>query len=334
MQIQNSERRAIARALTNKKSLRVIARRLGRSVSSISDEIRRNSVNGVYDSRKAEHKARVRRLYAKQQCLKVSSNPALRSYVTNHIAGDQNPEAVSTRLKHVDTHLPCASTKALYAFIHSVYGRQIEPHLYTKRVKRHGGRKRGSTPPADHTKIRITKRPRHVEQRREFGHFEGDFIESGKEGKGSVLVLVERKTRYPFLVYTERKDTLTVNRLMATVLVDVPVRSVTLDNDVAFQKHEEMSRLLGATVYFTHAYASQEKPTVENRNKAIREFIPKRSDISAYQHMVAYAEHQLRNRFMVVLNGRSPHEAWNTEIKKHAVRSAKQKIISIKTCSV
>ena len=48
----------------------------------------------------------------------------------------------------------------------------------------------------------IGKRPKKVEKRKEFGHFEGDFIESGKDGKGSLLVLVERKTRYPFLIYT------------------------------------------------------------------------------------------------------------------------------------
>lgn len=329
MHIQNSERRVIARALGNKKTLRTIAQRLGRSVSSISDEIRRNSVNGVYDPRKAERKARVRRRYAKQQCLKVALDFPLRAYVTNHLMHDQNPEALSIRLRAVDTHIRYASTKAIYAFIHSVYGRQIEPHLYTKRVQQQGGRKRGSVSPADHTKRRITERPQYIEHRTTFGHFEGDFIESGKDGTGSILVLVERKTRYPFLVYTEHKDTRTVNQLMATVLRDVPVRSVTLDNDVAFQKHEALSALLGAVVYFTNAYASQEKPTVENRNKAIREFIPKRSDISAYQHVVAYAEHQLRNRFMVVLNGKSPQEIWDAEMekemskthmKKHAVR--------------
>lgn len=325
MHIQDSERRALANALKHKKSLRMIAKRLGRSVSSVSDEIRRNGVRGIYDPWKADRKACSRRTQAKQQCLKVAMNPALKAYVTAHIEADQTPEAVSVRLKHVDLHLPYASTKAIYAFVHSVHGRKLERHLYTKRVKRHGGRKRGSAAVGDITKKRVTDRPHCIENRTEFGHFEGDFIESGKDGVGSVLVLVERMTRYPFLVYTEDKQTLAANTLLATTLDEVPVRSVTLDNDIAFQKHEALSELIHATVYFTHAYSSQEKGTVENRNKAIREFIPKRSDISTYRHMVDYAQEKLRARFMVVLGGLSPQEAWDREMKKHTERVRRKK---------
>lgn len=338
MHIQDSERRVIDTALKNKKTLRTIAKRLGRSVSSISDEIRRNSVRGIYDPRKAAHKARVRRTQSKQQCLKVAMNPVLKTYVTEHIESDQNPEAISTRLKHIDTDVLYASTKAIYAFTHSVHGRKIERHLYTKRVKRHGGRKRGSIPPGDTTKKRVTDRPKRIENRTEFGHFEGDFIESGRNGTGSILVLVERKTRYPFLIYTEDKDTLTINALLTTTLADAPVRSITLDNDIAFQKHEELSEMINAAVYFTHAYASQEKGTVENRNKAVREYIPKRSDISQYRHMIEYAEEKLRNRFMVILNGRSPKEAWSLETKKHAECVRQKKVVRVlkvnQRCSV
>lgn len=329
MHIQDNERRAIAIALKNKTSLRAIAKRLGRSVSSISDEIRRNSAKGRYDPRHAEYRARLRRKRSKQQCLKVAMDPSLKAYVTGHIEADQNPEALSVRLAYVDTHLPYASTKAIYAFTHSVHGRKIERHLYTKRVKRHGGRKRGSATRGDATKKRVTDRPECIENRTEFGHFEGDFIESGKDGTGSILVVVERKTRYPFLVYTEDKDTLSINALLARTLVDAPVKSVTLDNDVAFQKHEELSALIKAAVYFTHAYSSQEKGTVENRNKAVREFIPKRSDISAYRHMIEYAQEKLRNRFMVVLGGLSPQEDWDTEIKKHAQSVKKEESIRV-----
>lgn len=326
MHIQDSERRVISRALIRKKPLRMIARRLGRSVSSVSDEIRRNSVKGVYDPGKAGQKARQRRRDSKQQCLKVAMDPDLKGYVVEHIGNDQNPEALSARLKYVEAALPYASPKAIYAFVHSVHGRKIERHLYTQRVKRHGGRKRGSAAPADTSKRRITERPLSVEKREEFGHFEGDFIESGKNGTGSLLVLIERKSRYPFLVYTEEKDTLSVNTLLSTTLAGAPVRSITLDNDIAFQKHKELSELIQASVYFTHPYSSQEKGTVENRNKAIREYIPKRSDISHYRHVVEYAEEKLRERFMVVLGGRSPREAWEEEMKKHAERVVKKKI--------
>jgi IS30 family transposase len=321
MHLQNNERRVIARALKQHKPLRAIAERLGRSVSSISDEVRRNSVRGVYDSMRAERTARLRRKQAKQQCLKVAMDPVLKAYVVRHIARDQSPQALSVRLKQRDTAVSYASAKAIYAFVHSIHGRPLERHLYSRRVTRRPGKKRGSVAPADATKRRITDRPLTAAARTEFGHFEGDFIESGTDGVGSILVLTERMTRYPFLVYTEDKDTLSVNALLATTLADVPVKSITLDNDLSFQKHEELSRLLGAAVFFTHAYASHEKGTVENRNKAVREYIPKRSDISQYRHLIAHTQQKLRDRFMVVLGGRSPQEAWEDEMKKHAERA-------------
>ncbi len=68
---------------------------------------------------------------------------------------------------------------------------------------------------------------------------------------------------------------------------------------------------------------------MENRNKAIREYIPKRSDISAYRHMIDYAQDKLRNRFMVVLGGLSPQEVWDAEMKKHAECVRRKKVISV-----
>jgi len=314
MHIQLSERRKIERALKNNTSLRRIAKRLGRSVSTISHEIQSNSVKGHYSADQADRKARVRRENAKQQCLKVAMNKDLKAYVTNHVHSDQNPEALAVRLKYVDTHIQYASHKAIYAFIHSVHGCQLEHHLYYQRVHKKGGPKRHSVRQTDVTKKHVSKRSKKANNRTEFGHFEGDFIESGKGGTGCLLVLVERKTRYLFVVYIEDRSTFTINQLIATTLKDVPVLSITLDNDISFQKHEALSDMIDAVVYFTTPYTSQEKGTVENRNKAIREFVPKRSDVSQYQSQAKLAETRLRNRFMVVLKGHSPQEVWDKEM--------------------
>src|SRR3989344_7451806 len=66
------DRRKIERFLKKKKSLRFIAGKFGRSVSSVSDEISRNSVKGTYDAEKADHKAYAKRKYSKKDCLKVA----------------------------------------------------------------------------------------------------------------------------------------------------------------------------------------------------------------------------------------------------------------------
>jgi transposase, IS30 family len=315
--LEYCERRSIERFLAKALGVRGIARALNRSPSTISDEIRHGSIRGVYRADRAQKKAELRRKQSKQQCLKVAMDPILKAYVTRELTAEQSPEGISGRLREVDTHIPYASTKAIYNFIDSPHGGPLEHHLYRKRVKRHGGRRRGSVSVSDSTKVSITDRPIHIENREEFGHFEGDFIESGKDGIGSLLVLVERKTRYPFLIYTENKSTLTINELIAGCLSGVPVRSLTLDNDLSFQKHEALSALIEATVYFTRPYTSSDKGTVENRNGRIREFVPKGCDISLIpKDMIVCTEQLLRTRYMKCLHFKTPEEVWDLEIKK------------------
>ncbi len=315
--LEYCERRSIERFISRGQGVRAIARALGRSPGTICEEIKSGSVKGTYRADRAQKKAGLRRKQAKQQCLKVAMDPVLKEYVTRQLKDNQSPEGISGRLREIDTHIPYANKHAIYAFVKSSHGGPLEHHLYRKRVKRQGGPKRGTTKASDQTKISIEQRPQKANNRTEFGHFEGDFIESGKEGIGSLLVLVERKTRYPFLIYTEDKTTLTINQLIVGCLKDIPVKSITLDNDLSFQKHEALSELIEATVYFTHPYTSSDKGTVENRNGRIREFIPKRCDISKIPaSVIRQAEKHLRTRFMKCLGFRTPEEAWASELLK------------------
>jgi IS30 family transposase len=332
------ERQRIERYLREEKSGQFIADKLDRSKSSVSGEIKQNSVAGVYNAKKAHHKAYAKRKYSKIQSLKVVKCFKLRNFVEINIKDDQSPEAIAGRLKHIEKSLPPASTKAIYKFVYSVYGRQIERHLYHNAVKKKGGPKRGQSVLID-GRTTIEQRPKRVRRRLEFGHYEGDFIESGKDGHGSLLVLVERKTRYPFIKYLASRDTTTVNRAAAELLAGLPVESLTIDNDISFQKHKELSEVLQAAVYFCHPQAPHEKGTVENRNKAIRRYVKKKSDLSKYpaSHF-AMVEEKLRTRFMKCLNYRTPKEAFERELKKQqktpllsdALRTENREIISLK----
>lgn len=320
------------------KSRQFIADKLDRSKSSVSDEIKQNSVVGVYNAKKAHHKAYVKRKYSKVQSLKVAKCFRLRDFVETNIKDDQSPEAIAGRIKNVEKNLPSVSTKAIYKFVYSVYGRQIERHLYHKAVKKRGGPKRDRSVLID-GRTTIEQRPKRIQRRMEFGHYEGDFIESGKDGKGSLLVLVERKTRYPFIKYLENRDTATVNRAAAELLTGLPVESLTIDNDISFQKHKELSEVLQAAIYFCHPQSPHEKGTVENRNKAIRRYVKKRSDLSEYPaSYFAMVEEKLRTRFMKCLNYKMPKEVFGAELKKQqktpllsgATRIESREIISLK----
>lgn len=302
--------------MKKKKSRQFIAEKLGRSKSSIVDEINRNSVKGIYDAEKTNHKAYVSRQESKIQCLKVSMNPGLRDFVETNIEDDQIPQGISGRLKNIEKKIEYASAKAIYKFVYSPLGRNLERHLYSKAVKKRGGPKRGRSAAID-GRAMIDQRPKIVENRLQFGHYEGDFIESGKDGKGCLLVLVERKTRYPFLHYPESRDTATVNRAVGELLAPYPVRSLTIDNDISFQKHVELADLLEAAIFFCHPQSPNEKGTVENRNKAIRRYVKKGSDLSQFapSHF-AMAERKLRTRFMECLGYKTPAEAFICELKK------------------
>ena len=318
------ERKKIERLLRKKKSIRVIARMLGRGISCISNEIKSGSTKGIYDAVKAEAKAVLRRRESKIQCMKVAMDKELKKFVVNSIKDHQSPEGISGRLKYIEKGIEYASGKAIYKFIKSPHGRQIEKHLYSKAVKKRTGRKRG-TPVGIDGRIFIDERPKKVENRLEFGHFEGDFIESGKDGKGSLLVLVERKTRYPFLVYLEDKSTKNVNNLINILLKDFPIQSLTLDNDLSFQKHKELSDLLKATIFFCHPQSPTEKGTVENRNKAIRRYLPKKCDLSKYsKEYIDEIQRKLRNKYMKCLNYKTPEEAFNIEMEKLKLKKPQQ----------
>ena len=323
--IEYNERSSIERFLKKKRGVRWIARALDRSPSSISGEIKLGSVKGIYTADKAQKKAELRRKQSKQQSLKVALDTKLKAYVTQQLKENQSPAGIAGRLKYIETSIPYASHKAIYAFVNSVHGRPLEHHLYYDRVHKKGGPKRGTIKASDYTKVSIEKRSKQANKRTEFGHFEGDFVESGKDGTGSLLVLVERKTRYLFIIYTEDKTTLTINELIAGCLRGIPVKSITLDNDISFQKHEALSELIEATVYFTHPYTSSDKGTVENRNGRIREFVPKRCDISTIPTAtILLAQQHLRTRFMQCLGFHTPEEAWQSELLKVACAKIKK----------
>jgi len=318
--ISDSERRRIARLRESGKSLRVVAQRLGRSISTVSDELRRNRVRGVYDARKAQHKAYVRRWRSKQDCLKIVMDAPLKRYVEEKLREEWSPELISGRLKKQQKTLPYASTKAVYKFVYSVHGRTLERFLYSKAVRRRGGPKRKTSIWED-GRVSIERRPKKVLQRKEFGHFEGDFIESGGDGTGSILVLVERKTRYPFLRYCTDRSTASVNKTIAETLREVQVQSLTFDNDISLQKHKELSALVAADVFFCHPQAPHEKGSVENRNRAVRRYIPKKSDISQHQDKLRAIENKLRRRPMKCLNFKTPEEVWQKELQKQASKN-------------
>lgn len=258
-------------------SLRAIARKLGRPKSSVVDEVGRNRVKGIYLAKKAHHKTYVRYWQARHQHLKVVIHDALRSFVETRLKRFWSPEGIAGRIRYVETHLPSVGKDAVYAFVASVYGRPYEQYLWYR------GKKRKSSIPRSKIDGRtfIDDRPKSVATRRFFGDWEADFIVSGKRGSGALLVLIERKSRYVVMVKLFDRKVATINFVLDRLIgAQLYVRSVTIDNDVCFRHHKQMSEILRAPVFFCHPYHSWEKGSVEKMNQMIRRFIPKETNLA------------------------------------------------------
>lgn len=305
--ITRTERREIKLYVDKGYAQASIARMLGRSPSSISDELKR-IMRGIYDPEKADHKAYVKRKYSKYQGMKVEGDDDLRRYVVEKLSLDWSPEQIAGRIRMIDRHLPRISTDGIYKFIHSCYGGPLVQFL---RYYGKGKKKNGVTKPISLAgRTFIDERPRSIEKRRRFGHWEADFIVSGKHGIGALLVFVERKSRYVFIFKLPDRKVATVNVVLQNLLgAHLVVKSLTIDNDVCFRHHPQMSAILGAPIFFCHPYHSWEKGSVENMNKWIRQYVKKSSDISSYtDEYIQFAQDRLNDRPRKCLVFSTPRE--------------------------
>jgi IS30 family transposase len=296
-------------------SLRSIAKALGRSVSSISDELRRNIVDGEYDAKKAHHKAYVRRKDSKYQGMKIAVNQEIQTFVNEKLMDDQSPSAIAGRISTQEKFSVSVSKDSIYRYIKSVHGRNIEIYRQAKKQRR---RKRIVIHPSLLDRVFIDKRPKDINTRKRFGDMEADFVVSGKGGSGILLVVVDRKSRLVFLVLLRVVNIQNVHDALLVVQKKYPLmKSITLDNDILFRKHKELASLLNVPLYFCHPYHSWEKGTVENVNKYIRRDIPKGRDLSKYSdEYIHLLEEKLNRRSMKCLNYKTPYEVFTEWLKR------------------
>jgi len=318
-QFSKTKRMELAILLGKGYSVADIAGQLGYHRSTLYREITRNSVSGQYDAVKAEHKHHVRRRASKYQGMRILKDVKLREFIETKLLDDQwSPEQIAGRLAS-EAGLQRVSSPTIYKYIRSAYGRQLEHELQLAKQKRIKKSQRKVTQLED--RVFIDNRPEAVNGRMQYGHWEGDFIVSGKPyGNTSLFVLHERLSRYTLVYKIAARNTAEVVDVLAHVVRAIgPFKSLTLDNDIAFQKHVYLSKVLEAPIYFCHPYHSWEKGGVENANRLIRRFIPKGCDIASYSHdEIANVEYWLNHTPRKVLGYQMPAEVLN----KHQRRAS------------
>jgi transposase, IS30 family len=255
--------------------IRDIASYLGRSPNTISREIQKNMVKGIYDAKKAQLKVNQRRWRAKQQCLKVAMDSFLIQFVESKLELKWSPNQISGYLR-TELDMSC-SAKAIYKFVES---RGLERHLFWRWNKKRGGPKRKTHTPVSDGRKSIDLRP---DTSGVFGHYEMDFIVS-KHSTWVFLVLVDILTKYTRILCLPNRKRHTIRAAFSELFSGISVKSITTDNDFAFNHWVELEEIIQAPIYFCHPYHSWEKGLVENTNRWIRCFVPKRRDIGSVTH--------------------------------------------------
>nr|WP_269048567.1 IS30 family transposase [Paenarthrobacter sp. Z7-10] len=285
------ERERIADLLARGKSMRGIARDLGRCAGSVSREIKRNShpVLGYlpYGAQRAATAAR-----ARPKDSKLAGTGELRDYVEDKLRVRWSPEQISCSLikEFPDDPLMRVSHETIYQalYIQARGGlkRQVKEALRTGRTRR----KKHKNPEERTSRFRdprinISERPAEVEDRAVPGHWEGDLI-TGAHNQSAIATLVERTTRYVMLVHLPVDHTAESVRdglIMTMGTLPAHLRgSLTWDQGVEMAKHKAFSIATGIDVYFCDPHSPWQRGSNENTNGLLRQYFPKGTDLTTY----------------------------------------------------
>lgn len=310
------EREELSRGLAEGDNLRQIAHRLGRHPSTLSREITRNSDDpDSYRAVLANRETQARRATRKR---KLDQYPRLREYVFAKLALRWSPEQIAQVLRREfqrDEAMQI-SHESIYEYLYVLPRGELKKTLvgYLRqerkaRRKRTGLKEqRGKIPEM----ISIEERPAEVAQRSVPGHWEGDLL-MGKDHRSALGTLVERTTRWVYLVPLKQKDASSVRKAFARTIKRLPKwlrKSMTYDQGREMAEHKLFTKKTEVKVYFAHPGSPWERGTNENTNGLIRQFFPKGTDFSKVPlSTIRWAERLLNGRPRKTLDFRTPKEA-------------------------
>jgi len=317
LRLSLGEREEISRGLAAGQTLTEIARPLGRSASTISREVARNSGPRGYRAVSADRLAVARARRPKQA--KLAANVRLRTQVERWLAKYWSPQQISARLEEEFPDDPemRVSHETIYAslFVQARGALRLEltSCLRTGRARRRP-QKRVSVP---RTRIpdmvMISQRPAEAEDRAVPGHWEGDLI-VGKASKSYIGTLVERSTRYLMLLHLpDGPSAEQVTFALAAKIKQLPdhlKRSLTWDQGREMSHHARFTVDTGVQIYFCDPRSPWQRGSNENTNGLLRQYFPKGTDLGAYsvERLDDVAE-QLNGRPRQTLRWKTPSEA-------------------------
>jgi IS30 family transposase len=300
------DRYKIEGLLEGKKDVEEIAAILGRDRSTIYREIIRGTIIRVQNDFCEEGEYRANSAQAdydkqgqnKERSLKIGKDKELEAYIRIRIIKDKfSPDAVigDIKIKGLKFEKQIC-TKTLYNYIDAGLLSGISnKNLWQKRDKKKRKYKTVSRVNTKNKDCRsIEDRPKKINNRVEYGHWEGDTVKGPQGAKTGLFTLTERKSREEIIIKvndgTQEAIREAIDGLESKYEVGFKAKfkSITFDNGPEFLewKSLEISILKPeerrTVIYFAHSYSAWERGTNENQNRMIRRFVPKGRDIAEF----------------------------------------------------
>ena len=275
-----------------------VAAQIGVHISTIYRELKRGKYTHTntdlteeerYSPDIAEDRYR-QNLKNKGPDLKIGNDYKLAKYIEEKIADEgYSPGAVLGEIKSKGLKFKTIFTKpTLYSYIDKgIFLRVTNKELPVKRIRRRKN-KRIQRQARANAGLSIEKRPKEIDTREEFGHWEMDTVNGKKgESKHSLLVMTERKTRkeliYLLYGYTseqvcsrldqlERKWGKNFSKVFKTITVD---NGREFADNLGMQKSINKNKKKRTDIFYCHPYCSFERGSNENQNRLVRRKIPK-----------------------------------------------------------
>lgn len=257
-----------------------VARRLLRSPSTISREIKKGLDGlGIYRSWIAQVAYEFNRKRSKQMPkLDNPTNHRLRGWIVDCLQKGWDPSMISGRMKAEGFVIVCAET--IYSWIYSSeWAKGEKLYQYLRQGKKHRTKHRGRSAQKSRipNRVSIHDRPSVVDARSRIGDWEGDsVIYTHKHAINSVN---ERLSGLVEFTKLTRKTALKTASAIITKLKGRVAHTITFDNGSEFINHSLITEALGISVYFADPYSSWQRGSNESLNRQLRAYLPKRSDI-------------------------------------------------------
>jgi IS30 family transposase len=319
-----AEREQIDLGLADGLSQAELARRLGRSRSTISREITRHArpprrPGGPRHYRASTAQAAAERSRRRPKPTRLAARPELTGWVQDKLADRWSPREISARLAREFPDVAEMQVshetiyKALYVQGRGELRRELHRCLRTGRAIRRPRRSTDRRGSRISNMVMISERPAEVADRAVPGHWEGDLI-LGRAGASAIGTLVERSTRFVMLLHLPHDHT--AERVRDAMLATLPTlpaalrRSLTWDQGAEMARHGEITTALDLPIYFCDPHSPWQRGSNENTNGLLRQYFPKGSDLSVHAaaDLTAVAA-QLNGRPRQTLGWDTPAEA-------------------------